>query len=213
MTRRAPRLLPQFKKIARDVNEDARNHARSLKGTPEFERSSNARKKSRDAFCTPEGPAWLRAYGPSRSHRRPRRVPPRRYCAEPQDYGAASTPPANRWSVRIDCVSRMAIRLWCSPVRRRRPASSKPKTPSPTAKANYGGHFSTASVKIESGRARAARPFYPQQQTQSVRLLRHVRKSAQKRHSVRFCGLASFARGGATAAEDCCWRLVSFLVA
>jgi hypothetical protein len=26
-----------FKKIARDVNEDARNHARSLKGTPEFE--------------------------------------------------------------------------------------------------------------------------------------------------------------------------------
>src|SRR6202166_3009431 len=34
-----------FKKIARDINEDARNHARSLKGTPEFERSSNARKK------------------------------------------------------------------------------------------------------------------------------------------------------------------------
>jgi Transposase DDE domain len=33
-----------FKKIARDVNEDARNHARSLKGTPEFERSSKARK-------------------------------------------------------------------------------------------------------------------------------------------------------------------------
>src|SRR5216110_3708664 len=32
-----------FKKIARDINEDARNHARSLKGTPEFERSSNAR--------------------------------------------------------------------------------------------------------------------------------------------------------------------------
>src|SRR4249919_325963 len=31
-----------FKKIARDINEDARNHARSLKGTPEFERSSNA---------------------------------------------------------------------------------------------------------------------------------------------------------------------------
>src|SRR3981189_3770949 len=46
-----------FKKIARDINEDARNYARSLKGTPEFERSSNAQ-KSRDAFCTPEGPAW-----------------------------------------------------------------------------------------------------------------------------------------------------------
>jgi transposase len=48
-----------FKKIARDINEDARNHARSLKGTPAFERSSNARKKSRDAFCALEGPAWL----------------------------------------------------------------------------------------------------------------------------------------------------------
>ena len=36
-----------FKKIARDINEDARNHARSLKGTPEFERSSNARKKGK----------------------------------------------------------------------------------------------------------------------------------------------------------------------
>jgi hypothetical protein len=34
-----------FKKIARDVNEDVRNHARSLKGTPAFERSSHARKK------------------------------------------------------------------------------------------------------------------------------------------------------------------------
>jgi hypothetical protein len=34
-----------FKKIARDINEDARNHARTLKGTPAFERSSNARKK------------------------------------------------------------------------------------------------------------------------------------------------------------------------
>jgi hypothetical protein len=34
-----------FKKIARDINEDARNHARSLKGTPAFERSSNAHKK------------------------------------------------------------------------------------------------------------------------------------------------------------------------
>jgi hypothetical protein len=33
-----------FKKIARDINGNARNHARSL-GRPEFERSSNARKK------------------------------------------------------------------------------------------------------------------------------------------------------------------------
>ena len=40
-----------FKKIARDVNEDARNHARSLKGTPEFERSSKARKKVEMRFA------------------------------------------------------------------------------------------------------------------------------------------------------------------
>src|SRR4051794_19847528 len=40
-----------FKKIARDINEDARNYARSLKGTPEFERSSNARKKVEMRFA------------------------------------------------------------------------------------------------------------------------------------------------------------------
>ncbi len=34
-----------FRKIARDINEEARDHARSLAGTPEFERSSNERKK------------------------------------------------------------------------------------------------------------------------------------------------------------------------
>jgi len=40
-----------FKKIARDVNEDARNHAHSLKGTPEFERASKARKKIEMRFA------------------------------------------------------------------------------------------------------------------------------------------------------------------
>jgi hypothetical protein len=40
-----------FKKIARDINEDARNHARSLRGTPEFERSSRARKKVEMRFA------------------------------------------------------------------------------------------------------------------------------------------------------------------
>ena len=34
-----------------DINEDARNHARSLKGTPEFERSSKARKKVEMRFA------------------------------------------------------------------------------------------------------------------------------------------------------------------
>jgi hypothetical protein len=36
---------------ARDINEDARNHARSLNGTPEFERSSIARKKVEMPFA------------------------------------------------------------------------------------------------------------------------------------------------------------------
>src|SRR5262245_5363416 len=40
-----------FKKIARDINEDAREHARSLKGTPEFEQSSNQRKKVEMRFA------------------------------------------------------------------------------------------------------------------------------------------------------------------
>jgi len=45
------RTRAPFKKIARDINEDARNHARSLRGTPEFERSSNARKKVEMRFA------------------------------------------------------------------------------------------------------------------------------------------------------------------
>ena len=40
-----------LKKIARDVNEDARDRARSLKDTPEFERSSNQRKKAEMRFA------------------------------------------------------------------------------------------------------------------------------------------------------------------
>jgi transposase len=40
-----------FRKIARDINEDARDHARLLKGTPEFEQSSNERKKVEMRFA------------------------------------------------------------------------------------------------------------------------------------------------------------------
>ena len=49
-----PAVLPlpaAFKKIARDINEDARDHARSLKGTPEFDRSSHERKKVEMRFA------------------------------------------------------------------------------------------------------------------------------------------------------------------
>jgi len=101
-----------FKKIARDINEDARNHARSLRGTPVFERSSNARKKVEMRFATPEGPAWLRANAPSRSHRRTRRVstsPP--LCRTSRRWRCVYSA-ANRWSVCVDCVRGLAGRFW-----------------------------------------------------------------------------------------------------
>ena len=40
-----------FRKIARDINEEARDYARSLKGTPEFEQSSDERKKVEMRFA------------------------------------------------------------------------------------------------------------------------------------------------------------------
>ena len=40
-----------FRKVARDINEEARDHARSLKGTPEFEQSSDERKKVEMRFA------------------------------------------------------------------------------------------------------------------------------------------------------------------
>jgi hypothetical protein len=41
----------RFRKIARDINEEARDDARSLTGTHEFERSSNERKKVEMRFA------------------------------------------------------------------------------------------------------------------------------------------------------------------
>jgi transposase len=40
-----------FRKITRDINEEARDYARALTGTPEFERSSNERKKVEMRFA------------------------------------------------------------------------------------------------------------------------------------------------------------------
>lgn len=40
-----------FRKIARDINEEARDHVRALKATPEFEQSSDARKKVEMRFA------------------------------------------------------------------------------------------------------------------------------------------------------------------
>jgi transposase len=48
-----PRCSPKTpsRKITRDVNEDARDHARSFVGTPEFDRSRNERKKVEMRFA------------------------------------------------------------------------------------------------------------------------------------------------------------------
>ena len=40
-----------FRKIARDINEEARDHARALVGTPEFEKSRDDRKKVEMRFA------------------------------------------------------------------------------------------------------------------------------------------------------------------
>jgi hypothetical protein len=40
-----------FRKIARDINEEARDHVRSMKDTPEFEQSSDERKKVEMRFA------------------------------------------------------------------------------------------------------------------------------------------------------------------
>ena len=40
-----------FRKIARDINEEARDHTRSLSGTPEYEQSRNERKKVEMRFA------------------------------------------------------------------------------------------------------------------------------------------------------------------
>ena len=77
-----------FKKIARDINEDARNHARSLRGTPEFERSSNARKKVEMRF------AHLKVqHGFERSA----------YAVSPAHATSSTSPPLCRTSRRWRC--------------------------------------------------------------------------------------------------------------
>jgi hypothetical protein len=40
-----------FRKVTRDINEDARDHARALMGTPEFDKSRDERKKVEIRFA------------------------------------------------------------------------------------------------------------------------------------------------------------------
>ena len=153
---------------ARTVQEDRARYQRGCtqscpftKGHAGVRAIEQCTQKSRDAFCTPEGPARLRAYALTRSHRRTRRVSPRRHCAEPQDDGAASTRPANKRSVCVDCVRGLAGRLWCSPIRLQRPTWNKPKR-LPIANPITARLFSTASTPMRNSdkrRTACALPF------------------------------------------------------
>src|SRR5882672_7635307 len=147
---------------ARTVQEDRARYQRGgTQSCPFTEGHAGVRaieqctQKSRDAFCTPEGPARLRAYALTRSHRRTRRVSPRRHCAEPQDDGAASTRAANRRSVCVDCVRGLAGRFWCSPIRQR-PTRNRPKS-LPNSKANYGEAFFDSIDPFETSIAHCGR--------------------------------------------------------
>ena len=92
------------RKVTRDVNEDARDHARSFIGTPEFERSRDERKKVEMRFCTPQDPPSIRAHAPAGALRCARRVLPRSHRAEPEDACKASLAAE---ASRTDGLSRM----------------------------------------------------------------------------------------------------------
>src|SRR5262249_30296170 len=64
------------------ISTKKRDHVRALMATPEFEQSSDERKKI-DALCAPEDPPPLRAHASTWPLRCSRRVPPRSYRAEP----------------------------------------------------------------------------------------------------------------------------------
>lgn len=93
---------------ARTVQKDrprhqrsARNHTRSLKGTPEFERSSNARKKAEMRFAHLKGQhgfGRMRLWGLTGARDE------FHLAAIVQNLKTPSRTHANRWSVRLDRV-------------------------------------------------------------------------------------------------------------
>ena len=70
------------RKIPRDLHEDARDVARALASTPEYEAACRRRKKGRDAVCPSQAHPSARALAAARAMRRQRRVPPRGDRAE-----------------------------------------------------------------------------------------------------------------------------------
>jgi hypothetical protein len=87
-----------FRKIARDINEDARDYA------PAHLNLSD-RAMSGDALCSLEGSTSLRSHATERSHWRSRRVSPRRHRAKPQDLGEPSLAAVAKHGSRLLYVS------------------------------------------------------------------------------------------------------------
>ena len=119
-------------------------------GVPQIARSAQAR---RDALRAPEDPSRLRAAAPARPLRRPRRVPPRRHRAEPQDAGPAPHPAATTARLRVSCVASVGVAsasrptpAWARPENPDQPSTSQIK---PTAKLHRLSPptFSTASTR------------------------------------------------------------------
>ena len=117
-----------FKKMARDINEEARNHARSLKGKPEFERSSNARKKVEMRFAHLKVQHRLRA-----SLRRLTGLatsftsPP--WCRTSRRWRCARSGPP----IPVECARRLREwhgnrSRWCSPARAATPSREQAQT-------------------------------------------------------------------------------------
>ena len=73
------------RKVTRDVNEDARDHARVLRRYARVREIARRAQEGRDALCAPQDPPSLRAHALAGPLRRARRIPPRRHRAEPED--------------------------------------------------------------------------------------------------------------------------------
>ena len=149
-----------FKKIARDINEDARNHARSLKGTPEFERSSNACKKIEMRFAhlkVQHGFERMRLRGLTgvRDEFHLAAIVHNLKTMAVRLVGPQQGEPLRRWRKRLARLSR------CLPITLRRPAWNKPKNAPDRKKPATQRHFSTASVKLRSLTVRPAGLFSP----------------------------------------------------
>src|SRR5205085_539548 len=71
------------RKITRSIYEGARDLAREIAKTDEYQTSRRQRKKGRDAVRSPEAYSEARSAPTTRAERRPRRVPPRRDRSEP----------------------------------------------------------------------------------------------------------------------------------